>query len=65
VEIVHQTVCGEECIVCNQRKVAGIHIWGQFICQTCERQIVNTDVTDEKYPFYIERLKRIWLDATS
>jgi hypothetical protein len=61
----HQTVCGEMCIVCNQRKELGIHIWGKFVCVSCEREIVQTDVKDSNYDYYIQRLKRIWLDATS
>lgn len=53
------------CIVCREPKAEGIRIWEQFVCMSCEREIVQTDVEDEKYPFYIERMKRIWLDMIS
>ncbi|WP_018131808.1 sigma factor G inhibitor Gin [Effusibacillus pohliae] len=53
------------CIVCREQKPQGIRIWGQFVCLSCERDIVQTDVEDEKYPFYIERMKQIWLDMIS
>ncbi|GAX88700.1 sigma factor G inhibitor Gin [Effusibacillus lacus] len=53
------------CIVCREPKTSGIRIWDQFVCAACEREIVQTDVEDEKYDFYIERLKPIWLDKIS
>lgn len=53
------------CIVCQQEKVTGIHICGQFLCADCERDIVVTDVGDQRYQYYIERMKQIWLAATS
>ncbi|MFC4768512.1 sigma factor G inhibitor Gin [Effusibacillus consociatus] len=53
------------CIVCREPKSEGIRIWEQFVCVSCEREIVQTDVEDEKYPFYIERMKGIWFDMIS
>jgi hypothetical protein len=53
------------CIVCKETKPEGIRIWDHFVCVSCEREIVRTDVGDEKYPYYIERMKRIWLDMIS
>lgn len=53
------------CIVCKQPKSEGIRIWEQFVCVQCEREIVSTEVEDEKYSFYIERMKKIWLDMIS
>lgn len=50
-----------QCIVCLERKDIGIYIWSQFICQSCEGEMVATDVYDEKYPFYIKQMKKIWL----
>ncbi|MCF6095139.1 sigma factor G inhibitor Gin [Microaerobacter geothermalis] len=49
------------CIVCGMRKDTGISIWGEFICIACEHEIIDTDVYDEKYPFFIEQMRRIWL----
>jgi hypothetical protein len=53
------------CIVCKHSKSEGIRIWEQFVCVECERDIVTTEVEDEKYSFYIERMKKIWLDMIS
>ena len=48
------------CIVCGKQKEAGIAIWNSFICELCEQEMVNTDVMDAKYPFFIEKMKTIW-----
>jgi hypothetical protein len=51
----------QRCIVCEQERVDGIAIFEQFICQCCEQEMVNTDVRDEKYSFFIHQMKQIWL----
>jgi len=56
---------GGTCMVCCEQKAEGIHILTQFLCHECEREIVKTDVEDEKYAYYIDRMKRIWLEAIS
>ncbi|GIP36307.1 sigma factor G inhibitor Gin [Paenibacillus sp. J2TS4] len=48
------------CIICEQPKEEGIRIITQFICATCEEEIVHTDVQDEKYPFFIHQLRQLW-----
>ncbi|ANE46016.1 inhibitor of sigma-G Gin [Paenibacillus swuensis] len=48
------------CIICGLKKEEGIHIVSEFICDTCESEMVRTDVKDEKYPFFIHQMKRIW-----
>jgi hypothetical protein len=48
------------CIICEQAQAEGIHICGHFICDTCEAEMVRTDVMDEKYPFFINQMKRVW-----
>ncbi|CAM3965065.1 sigma factor G inhibitor Gin [Alicyclobacillus pomorum] len=53
------------CIVCNEHKPAGIFICGQFLCADCERDIVATDVSDLRYRYYIDCMKKIWLAAIS
>jgi hypothetical protein len=52
-----------ECIICRQPADRGIRIWGQFICEACEREIVHTDVSDARYQHYIECMRRIWFAA--
>lgn len=49
------------CIMCGQRSMDGIIIYSGFICNTCEKEIVKTDVKDEKYPFFIQRMKDLWV----
>lgn len=56
---------GGTCIVCGESKEAGIRIFSQFLCAECEREIVKSDVQDEKYPYYIDRMKQIWLEMIS
>ena len=49
----------EVCIVCKEKKTRGIHICHQFICQSCEQEIVQTQTTDDRYHHYLERLRKI------
>lgn len=50
------------CIICEQPKQAaeGIFLVSEFICNACENEIVNTDVKDDRYPFFIHQMKQIW-----
>jgi hypothetical protein len=50
----------ETCIICGQSKKDGIFIISEFICDTCEAEMVRTDVRDEKYPFFIHQMRQIW-----
>lgn len=49
----------EKCIICEQEKKMGIHLYTSFICNDCEREMVKTDTDDPKYKFYIEQMKVI------
>ncbi|MCC2684020.1 MAG: Inhibitor of sigma-G Gin [Paenibacillaceae bacterium] len=50
------------CIVCGQEKPAeeGLFIVSQFVCLSCEAEMVETDVKDVKYPFFIHQLRKLW-----
>jgi len=50
------------CIICGLTKKTqeGIILISEIICESCESEMVRTDVKDEKYPFFIDRMKRIW-----
>lgn len=48
------------CMICSQEKVEGIHIYFEWICDDCEAEIVRTEVEDERYPFFIYQLRKIW-----
>ena len=47
------------CTVCEQTKEDGIHICDIFICEVCERKIVASDVDDDFYKFYLEKLRKL------
>ena len=49
-----------KCIICGLEKQEGIVIISEFICDTCEAEMVQTDVKDAKYPFFIHQMKQIW-----
>jgi hypothetical protein len=56
---------GIQCVICFAPKVEGIRVCGEWICSDCEREIVKTDVTDARYPYFVEAMKKIWLSALS
>ncbi|QKG85832.1 hypothetical protein GXN76_00340 [Kroppenstedtia pulmonis] len=33
----------------------------EFICGDCEQEIIQTNVEDKKYPYFVHQLKSIWL----
>ncbi|OMF25238.1 inhibitor of sigma-G Gin [Paenibacillus sp. FSL H8-0548] len=52
-----------KCNICNEQKAEGqgIRVVSGFICETCEEEMVRTDVKDAKYPFFIHQMKQIFL----
>lgn len=50
---------GETCIICEQVKKRGIHLYTRFICLDCEQDIIRTETNDPKYQFYLDRLKKV------
>ncbi|WP_409970777.1 sigma factor G inhibitor Gin [Bacillus sp. Bva_UNVM-123] len=50
---------GEECVICEQIKLRGIHLYTSFICTDCESDLISTDMSNPKYKFYLEQLKKI------
>ena len=50
---------GEECVICEQTKLSGIHLYTSFICTDCESDLISTDTSNPKYKFYLDRLKKI------
>lgn len=49
----------EKCGVCHRDKPNGIHIYHLFICQSCERKIIETNPEDPSYYYFINKLKQI------
>lgn len=50
---------GKTCVVCEETKVAGIHLYTSFICTECESSMIKTDTSDSKYKYYIEKLRKV------
>ncbi|WP_085522399.1 sigma factor G inhibitor Gin [Tuberibacillus sp. Marseille-P3662] len=49
----------ESCIVCERTDRVGIHICNQLICDECQREIVSTDVDDDQYKYFVQRLAKL------
>jgi len=56
-----ESVTAKTCIVCGESKEQGITIVTEFICTSCEAEMVRTHPDDEKYMFFVRRLKPIWI----
>lgn len=50
---------GERCVVCEQTKTVGIHLYTSFICTECEGIMIRTDSADPKYKYYVEKLRKV------
>ncbi|OIJ17685.1 hypothetical protein BKP37_03520 [Anaerobacillus alkalilacustris] len=57
--IMKEKQCVEKCSVCEQNNENGIHICDIYICENCEREIVNSDVSDEFYRYYLQKLRKL------
>ncbi|GGD99316.1 sigma factor G inhibitor Gin [Paenibacillus nasutitermitis] len=56
---------GSCCIICGHEKLEGLRIINEFICESCELEMVRTEVQDAKYPFFIHQLKQIWIQKNA
>ncbi|MFT4415956.1 sigma factor G inhibitor Gin [Fredinandcohnia humi] len=50
---------GETCIICEQEKNRGIHLYTRFICLDCEKDMIHTETNDPKYQYYLSKLKKV------
>ena len=48
-----------KCIICEEEKENGIHVIQAFICDECEKKIVNTETDAPVYNTFVEKLKSI------
>lgn len=53
------------CIICGRNQQQGIYICEQLICDQCEKEMVATDVKEDKYHYFIDRMKKIWYKQSS
>ncbi|HLR79535.1 MAG TPA: sigma factor G inhibitor Gin [Bacillota bacterium] len=49
----------ERCGICEEEKERGIHLYNLFICSECEYNIIHTEPREEKYNYYLKKLKNI------
>lgn len=49
----------EDCIICDQPKLDGIHLYTSFICTDCEREMVRTEAEEPKYDYFVRKLKSV------
>lgn len=54
-----EKIAGETCVVCEEVKNRGIYVYMAFICESCERELVQTDIKDEKYKYFLKQLRSI------
>lgn len=47
----------QRCIICEEQKERGIHLYKTFICTACEYNIIHTEPREEKYNYYVRKLK--------
>jgi hypothetical protein len=50
---------GETCVICEQMKQKGIHLYTSFICIDCERDLIETDSSNPKYKYFLKQLRKI------
>ncbi|MGM8215735.1 sigma factor G inhibitor Gin [Bacillaceae bacterium W0354] len=47
-----------QCKICEEHKSEGIYLLVSFICSDCEKEILGTSPEEERYQYYVDRLKR-------
>lgn len=55
----------ETCIICEEKKTSGIYICNQLICNSCQKEIVETEVEDIRYNYLVEKLKKLSLNINN
>ena len=55
------SVQSDYCVVCEQEKDKdkGIFIYKGFLCEQCEKKIVQTNTDDPQYMFYLKQLRSV------
>jgi hypothetical protein len=49
----------ETCVICEDLKPIGIHLYTSFICTDCEYDLIRTGTNDPKYKYFLKQLKKI------
>ncbi|HWO76076.1 MAG TPA: sigma factor G inhibitor Gin [Bacillus sp. (in: firmicutes)] len=49
----------ELCIICEEEKEHGIHLYTSFLCCECEKQMLTLEPGDPFYQYFIEKMRKI------
>ncbi|WP_374049103.1 sigma factor G inhibitor Gin [Neobacillus sp. OS1-32] len=49
----------EKCVICENQKTKGIHLYTSFICSDCEHELIQTDTNNPKYKYFLKQLKKV------
>lgn len=49
----------EKCIICEEQTNEGIKLYTTFICLSCEHTLIHTEPREEKYNYYVKKLKHL------
>lgn len=61
----HDTQSHAVCIICDREQMQGIMICDQLICDDCEKEMVRTEVEEERYHYFVDQMKKIWYKKSS
>lgn len=50
----------KKCFICNHEKTDGIEVLGEFLCNDCQKIIVDMSPDDVEYEYYRKKLINIW-----
>ncbi len=50
---------GEICVICEEQKEKGIHLYTSFICSDCEKDMIMTETNDPKYKYFLKKLRKV------
>lgn len=53
-----------QCLVCGQVPAWGIRggvlVSGNFICESCERELATVRQEDQRYAYFVGKIKKLW-----
>jgi hypothetical protein len=52
------TEMSERCAICETQKIQGIHVNHVYICNDCERKMIQTDTNDPEYRYFVQQLNK-------
>jgi len=58
-DVIAKVPINQYCIICDKVQKEGISLYASFVCKKCEKEIIQTDTSDPKYKYYLNKLKKI------